>query len=215
CSDSYNPQNNCDNLGGSILAEMESLHLSYLNTDYNNDVNNDWHVGGCIDDIKNRMGYRFVLKQSTLPEEWIHGEAKTVELVVENSGFAAAINRRSLFLVFDSINSEDVYTVPLSGEHTNPQHWVPGEEVNVIARPVLPVSVPAGDYTLKLHIADLSAGERIRSRPEYSVQLANVDLWDADTGFNDLQHTVTVSEAGCDILCLLPAILSGSGQLRL
>ncbi|MEM7194575.1 MAG: DUF4874 domain-containing protein [Pseudomonadota bacterium] len=36
CSDSYNPQNNCDNLGGSILAEMESLHLSYLNTDYNN-----------------------------------------------------------------------------------------------------------------------------------------------------------------------------------
>jgi hypothetical protein len=47
---SYDPQNNCDANGGMAIAEMRRLHYSYLNSDYNNEVNNDWEKEGCMDE---------------------------------------------------------------------------------------------------------------------------------------------------------------------
>ena len=51
--------------------------------------------------------------------------------------------------------------------------------------------VPQGSYELLLEIAD--AFESLQGRPEYSIRLANANVWEASTGFNDLNHTITIN----------------------
>lgn len=45
-----------------------------------------------------------------------------------------------------------------------------------------------GRYRLSLWLPDASAGLRVR--PDYAVQLANSDTWDAETGLNVLATEV-------------------------
>ena len=63
CSDGYSPQNDC--AGTDPLAradrELRRLGYAYLNSQYNNDVNDDWVTGGCMEAIKRELGYRFEL----------------------------------------------------------------------------------------------------------------------------------------------------------
>jgi hypothetical protein len=47
------------------LMVMERFHWSYLNIGYHRTVLNDWEDRGCMDEVKKRLGYRFVLDQAT------------------------------------------------------------------------------------------------------------------------------------------------------
>ena len=67
CDDTYSPENNCEN-SGKAQTEMNNMHYSFLNCAYNNDVNNDWQTGGCMDAIKKNLGYRFVLHNAIFPQ---------------------------------------------------------------------------------------------------------------------------------------------------
>lgn len=44
------------------------MHYSYLNADYNNQVNNDWDSLGCMKSIKEKLNYRLLLKNASLPK---------------------------------------------------------------------------------------------------------------------------------------------------
>ncbi|MES2849500.1 MAG: DUF4874 domain-containing protein, partial [Bacteroidota bacterium] len=68
CDDAYSPQNDCEPLGHAE-KEMRLMHYSYLNTSYNNKVNNDWDSLGCMKSIKQKLGYRLILKNATLPKK--------------------------------------------------------------------------------------------------------------------------------------------------
>src|SRR5690606_4086192 len=50
CTDNYSPENDCEP-AGLAQAELASLHYSFLNCAYNNELNNDWQSGGCMDNI--------------------------------------------------------------------------------------------------------------------------------------------------------------------
>ena len=54
----------------------------------------------------------------------------------------------------------------------------------------LPTTLPTGSYALLLNLPDPAAS--LNTRPEYAIQLANTNVWEATTGFNDLRWTVTV-----------------------
>ena len=70
--------------------------------------------------------------------------------------------------------------------------------------------VPAGTYELLLSLPDpLSA---LGNRPEYAIQLANTDLWDPTTGFNDLQRIVTVTVPPRPVGAAVPNSLAHRGQ---
>jgi hypothetical protein len=56
---------------------------------------------------------------------------------------------------------------------------------------LLPASTPPGRYELLLALPDSYA--EIARRPEYSIQLANKDCWEAATGYNRLNFELTVS----------------------
>ncbi|RYY37558.1 MAG: DUF4874 domain-containing protein, partial [Sphingobacteriaceae bacterium] len=85
CSDDYSPANDCEP-GGKAQEEMASMHYSYLNAHYNNLVNNDWQTGGCMDNIKKNLGYRFVLQSAVLPDNVVHGSSMNLVINLKNAG---------------------------------------------------------------------------------------------------------------------------------
>ncbi len=211
CADTlYSTQNNCAvNANGSIgaVAEMENNHYSYLNSDYNNEVNNDWQDGLCLDDIKRRLGYRLVLEKLTTQNATATNGSLDLTLSITNKGFAAAVNPRELWLVLRSQTTQEEYSYLLDGTNTNPQHWLAGHDYEVTAKPVLNAIAP-GRYSMWLHIADASDNKRVFGRPEFSVQLANEGMWDSSTGYNNLNHIIEVSDEEFDLLNFIPTLLS-------
>lgn len=198
CSDdSFDPENNCASNGGIAVSEMEDLNYSYLNSDYNNAVNNDWQDGNCMDDIKRRLGYRFVLNNGTYPNQATAGTTINLNMNFKNIGFTAPFNERLLRLVFKNTTSGASYSCDINGVNTDTRFWQPSNNIQLNGSVEVPLDMPAGNYDLLLHIADPSDQGRILNRPEYSIRLANQNMWDNQTGFNDLNHTISVSNANC------------------
>ncbi len=178
----------------SASAEMARYHYSYLNTDYNRDVLGSW--GDNIVEAQRRLGYRLRLTEATLPDQVRPGGAFTVSFDVRNDGWAAPYNPRDVELILRGRDRS--YAVPVAAD---PRRWAAGSTSQVTVRAC--ADVPPGAYDLLL---DLPAPEqRLRSRSHlpgqdtsyhaaYAIQLANNGTWEADTGYNDLGHTLEVGQ---------------------
>jgi hypothetical protein len=55
----------------------------------------------------------------------------------------------------------------------------------------LPPDLLPGNYALFLFLPDAAVG--LSKRPEYAIQLANDQVWEASTGYNNLQDTVQIN----------------------
>jgi hypothetical protein len=183
CSDGYSPQNDCAP-AGKAEKEMSDLHYSYLNMDYNNDVNNDWVTGGCMENIKKRLGYRFALTTGTYPTTLKGDDKINIKLTIENSGFTSPFKARPTQLVLKNTTTGEVVVRTLV---TDVRRWFPG--TNTIEES-LEGGLKAGSWALYLNLPD--AATAINKRPEYSIRLANNDVWDGTTGYNSLNHTLVV-----------------------
>lgn len=172
----------------SALNEMGLFHYSYLNADYEPSVLSSWATGGCRPEIDRRLGYRFALVSGTFPETATRGAAMPIELTLKNEGWAAPFNPRSVELVLRNTSSGATYRLPLSAD---PRRWMPGTSVTISQAVTVPATLPAGSYALLLNLPDPASS--LSTRPEYAIQLANQNVWEASTGFNDLHRTVTVN----------------------
>jgi hypothetical protein len=74
----------------------------------------------------------------------------------------------------------------------DPRTWLPGaHELTVRLR--VPADLAAGTYRLALWLPDTA--ENLRSRPEYSVQIANQGVWNAVRGDNTLARITLATSA--------------------
>jgi hypothetical protein len=185
CDDTYSPQNDCEP-AGIAETEMANYHYSYLNCTYNNAVNNDWQTNGCMLSIRKRLGYRFVLKEFVYPKEINSGSSMSVSLTVNNIGYASPFNERPVKLVLKNIASgqEIIYTL-----NTDIRKWFAGSRKIDLTIPT-DASLTAGTYQMYLFMPDKYAS--IAAKPDYAIRLANNSLWDAVTGYNNLQATIKV-----------------------
>lgn len=186
CSDDYSPANDCEP-AGKIQAELASLHYSFINAHYNNAVNNDWQDGGCMDNIKRNLGYRFVLQTAALPDNAVKGTVMNITLNLKNVGYASPYNKRPLKLVLRNTKSGEVSSFDLSADV---RKWYSGA-VTVTEGVAIPADFPAGDYEMLLQLPDAYAS--IAARPEFSIRLANANVWEEATGYNKLNHTVKIN----------------------
>jgi hypothetical protein len=168
----------------SVVPEMERFHFTYVNEDYHQDVLALWETEGCRPEIEQRLGYRFVLEAAELPTSVKPGGSFAFELALTNVGFAALTNPRPVLLVLEGEGER--LTVELN---TDPRTWYPGA-VSVAARVRIPATLPEGSYRLALWMPDADA--ILAGRPEYSIQLANEDVWVPASGDNTLT-TISVS----------------------
>jgi hypothetical protein len=169
---------------GKAQSEFAAFHYSFLNAGYNVAVNNDWVTGGCINNIKQKLGYRFVLKSAIVPTAATVGGTITVSLNIENEGYASPFNPRPVQLLLRNKASGKVTAINLN---TDIRKWFTGT-IDLKQDLDLPPEIVQGVYEVLLNMPDKYAS--IASRPEYSIQLANDNTWEASTGYNKLNATI-------------------------
>lgn len=179
----------CQSAGGALERELRRFRYSFLNADYNHSVNNTWTP--CFNTVENGLGYRFELQNGTYPNTATAGGAINLQFAVKNVGFAQPYNPRNLQVILRNTTTQDKWTAPMN---SNPQDWSPQATQNINQNFCLPTGMPAGNYELLLRLPDPEI--TIQDRPEYAIQLANTGVWEVATGFNKLNHTLSVSGSG-------------------
>jgi hypothetical protein len=169
------------------LNELEMLHWSFINNSYNEAVLSSWVVGGCMDTIRLRLGYRLVLNEAVLPRAVRPGGAFDLQFRLRNEGFAAMYNPRPVYVVIDGAGGR--YEWPL--ENVDPRRWGSGTVQTITARLRLPSSMPVGVYRLSLWLPDQAVS--LRNDPRFAVRFANTQVWDPSGGLNVLTTSFTVS----------------------
>ena len=172
--------------GANAVKEMEKYHWSYLCNSYHPDVLGSWAVDGHLQEIKRRLGYRFVLDKAFLTQEPKAGEKFEAQLTLHNVGFAAPANKRGLELIFVSVdNPEEKYVYE---QTEDPRFWMAGEKHQCTLGCTLDAAMQ-GEYKLYLNLPDPYPS--IHDDPRFSIRLANKDMWEEETGYNYLT-TITV-----------------------
>lgn len=195
------PADNCASSGGRADSDLALFHYSFLNQGYNANVNDDWVAQGCMEEIKRRLGYRLELVTGVFPAEARPGQAVPLRLELRNVGFAAPFNPRGLELVLRHSNSGQKFFAELSRD-TDARWWLPGTNHFLAAQYALPADLPSGSYELLLHLPDPAPS--LYGLAPYSIRLANstavssggaspVGVWEPDTGYHHLGHTLVVS----------------------
>jgi hypothetical protein len=170
------------------LAEMSKFHFSYLNLNYNVAVLDGWRAQGCFTQIKQSLGYRFVLQNGTFSTGGKPGGTIAVAFSVKNAGWAAPFNARGVEFVLRNNATGALVRLALN---TDVRQWLGGSTVNVAQTLTLPAGMASGNYTAFLSLPDAAA--TLAARPEYAIQFANANTWDAASGMNRLNHTLSVA----------------------
>lgn len=173
--------NPCDNglriSGANATYEFNLLNFSVINRDYYLPVWDGWIAQGYYDEILKNMGYRLVLSSSTL-------NGNNLSLTINNVGYAKVLFQKNVYIVLrNNLNVDYKRLVSVDIRTLN-------KGVNTFNFDIAN-DVPDGSYDLFLHISDKNAN--LEDIPEYSIQLANLGLWENTTGYNDLQQTITIS----------------------
>jgi hypothetical protein len=187
CDDTYSPQNNCET-AGMVQTELNTMHYSFLNCSYDNDLNNIWVSGGCMNNIKKNLGYRFVLVNGLFPASAVEAGMQfkfTLNLV--NNGYASPFNPRPAMLIMrnQSTGKETIFKLA-----TDPRTWVTGK-VQVNETISTDAAMAKGKYDMFLYLPDNSASLAVR--PEYAIRFANASCWEAQTGYNNLSVSLTIN----------------------
>jgi len=139
CGD-YTPESYCSN----AIAEMERMHWSYLNTDYDPDILSQWDE--CIEEVKKRLGYRFELNSGTYTDSVQPGSQFNINIDLKNVGFAAPFNPRDVELILRDQATNAEYTVKLPDD---PRYWFADQSAtyNITHDICTPTSMPTGTST--------------------------------------------------------------------
>lgn len=173
----------------SALGELEMMHWSFINNGYHPDVLNSWKIGGCWDEIRRRLGYRFALSRLAISQQVNPGGTMAFNLELKNEGFTSPYNQRPVFLVLKNNSGGSQRVISL--ESADPRWWMSGQTTNVDTEVPIPADLPEGTYSVYLWLPD--ASQNLRDRPEYAIRLANQNVWQPATGFNLLFDNLIIS----------------------
>lgn len=165
---------NCTN----ALTDLSKYSWNYLNSvGYASGIINYWQTNGCLDEIKKRLGYRFELVSSTL-------SGNTLNIKINNVGFGHIINPRPVKLVLKNTTTNVETFVDVS---TDCRLWLKSQQIDLNA--VIPLTgLSNGQYKIYIFLPD-----EFNNIPEYAIRFANVGVWDAAKGYNDLGQTLSVN----------------------
>ena len=167
------------------LPEMNKIHLSYLNTEWDNRVIEKWkntfYTESCglekqyygktaFTYIQNRLGYRFVLKNSVFTYS-SSSEKLNIRLTLQNAGFGNLNRNKRAKLIFTDSTGAAAFIADL-GEIAVTDEL----EFNVEH------GLESGKYDVYLRIY----GEELQSAPLYCVKFANYGLWNDDIKANKI-----------------------------
>jgi hypothetical protein len=167
--------------GPNAIKEMEKYHWTYINRSYHQEVLNSWIVDGSMNEIKRRLGYRFVLDKAYPTQNPVAGERYSIILTLRNVGFAAPANARDVELVF--VDKNEPTNKFVHKQQLDPRFWMAGDTIVTTLHATLDASM-AGEYKVYLNLPD--PYPTLHDNPLFSIRLANENMWEAETGYNYL-----------------------------
>lgn len=174
---------------GNSLYQMDRLRWSYLNSSYHPTVINNWIRNGCMDEIKRKLGYRFVLIQGVFTDSVKPGSSFNLSLTLTNKGNGALFNPRIVELVLVNVSTNQKYYCKLP---VDPRFWKPKDTIQLNFTIGIKQDQPTGNYKLFLNLPD--PVQNLRDRVDYSIRFANQNIWNSSLGYNDLLHTVIIDQ---------------------
>ncbi|MBR8839663.1 MAG: DUF4832 domain-containing protein [Stigonema ocellatum SAG 48.90 = DSM 106950] len=181
------------------LTDFARMHWSGMNVDQADPaakpVYQTWINQGCMEEIKRRLGYRFRLTKSVIPARVKPGSTFFMEFEIANDGWASPYNPRKLEVILRNNETQQEYYLPVN---ENPRMWMPNTTHLVKIRGCIPASIPLGSYEILLNLPDPTT--ELYNHPEYSIRLANQNVWEKDTGYNSLFKSIVIDtdEPGID-----------------
>ena len=170
-------------------AEMATYHWSFCGKSYATQVTNRWKSSGIYDTLNVHMGYRYNLLDGQFSDQAAPSGKMNVTIRVRNDGYAPIYNERPVYLVLK--NQQSVFSIQLK---TDPRRWLPNGFISWINEQVdIPSNILEGTYQLYLWMPDKY--ESIKNDPRFAVRCANANMWDANSGLNNLNATVTISKS--------------------
>ena len=171
------------------LKELERMRWSALNVnpDDGAEIIEDWKHQGCLAEIQGRLGYRFRLLKSVTPRRVKPGGTFSMNFEIANDGWASPYNPRKLEVILRNRKTREEYYLPLNKD---PRMWTPGTSNIVHITGGVRETMPLGQYQVLLNLPDPTP--KLYNRPEYSIRLANQNVWEASTGYNSLLTTIVV-----------------------
>lgn len=158
-----NPYNDWEN----AIADLRTMHVSYLNQMYDKEVIDKWknssyqgedtlyHGMSAYDYITRHLGARFVLRDCTLSQSSKKPYVANGTLTIENTGFSNLYHPKKFNL--DLIHKETGSTTTLLSQDTEescqPTHWNAGE-VTTLNFHFSPEEYAIGEYTLIAKLYD-------------------------------------------------------------
>ena len=170
------------------LAEIQKFHWSYLNSGYHDKVISGFKTEGCYYTIQNRLGYRFELVSGTYPQSARVNSAFSIQIRVNNSGYATPFNKRIAYLVLRNTLTNQEYSFAMNSDA---RLWASGKETLINEIVQLPSTIQVGSYKLFLNLPDMSAS--ISKKADYSIRFSNDGLWESTTGYNSLLHIINIA----------------------
>lgn len=172
------------------IQEMEALHCSYLNNGWYPEVLDRWETLGCMEEIKRRLGYRFVLYAAEISQTVRPGGILTLNLEIENVGFAAPFNPRPVELLMRNADTGEIHTAVISAE---PRTWLPGPTHELHKQFRIPYDWPEGSYDVLVRLPDPEVS--LHDDPRYAIRFANLDIWEESIGGNMILENFSISQS--------------------
>lgn len=178
------PRTDC----ATALYEMNKFHWSYLNVDYYPEVIDGFETNNCFVEIQKNLGYRFELSTATLPTAVNLGSNLPISLKIKNLGYAAPFNERKAYIVLKNQTTNQIYSIKLASD---PRTWLGPNDIVINENLPLPNNLITGVYKMYLYLPD--SAPTLAARPEYAIRFANENMWETSTGYNNLNHTLNVT----------------------
>ena len=167
-------------------AEMAEYHWSFCGTSYATQVTSRWRSSGIYDTLNVHMGYRYNLLDAQFSDQAAPGGKANITIRVRNDGYAPIYNKRTAYVVLK--NGNKTYPIALKAD---PRRWVPNGSVSWINEQIdLPSDMAEGTYQLYLWLPDQY--ESIKNDARFAVRFANTNVWDANTGYNNLNASIVI-----------------------
>ncbi len=170
------------------LIDLNRMHWTTLNSDYNAAVLQGWIDNGCMPEIKKRLGYRFVLQHAEISDTIKPNGIFTLNFSVANVGFGNPFNPRGCEVILRNTATREKYKLVTA---IDPRFWFSEDSTTVEITGGIPSSMPEGDYEAFLFLPDTASA--LHDRKDYAIRLANENVWEDSTGYNDLLASVVIN----------------------
>ncbi|MCB0497081.1 MAG: DUF4832 domain-containing protein [Cyclobacteriaceae bacterium] len=178
------PYSYCPN----AVSELERFHWSFLNIDYNQTVLNVWKEDACFEEVQLNLGYRYRLVDATVTSEARPGDKFSVNVNLVNDGWSNVYNERKFEFVLINNTTNKEYYFETSED---PRLWSIDNSNAVNLTVGIPGDIEPGDYSVFINLPDPEPS--LYGNPNYSIRLANTDMWNSQHGYNDLGIDLNIS----------------------